>query len=245
MPSKGFTRVKPDVKYTYHSPVHITKMKEINRASIRKLYTFTLTFLLATIGLQGKQAKWMDLFNGKNLDNWHNPYPHGTAKVKEGIIELVANKKFFFAYNKKFSNFIMVAEIKLPEGKANSGILFRSQKKDNGSMFGYQAEVDGSDRRWSGGLYDEGRRGWIHPKKPVQNAYNEKNWKDERKNALRRSDWNKYKIKCEGDHLQIWVNGIQTTNLKDNTDSNGYIAIQHHGEKGQVYRFRNLRLLEL
>ena len=92
---------------------------------------------------------------------------------------------------------------------------------------------------------DEGRRGWIHPKKPERNPYNEKNWKDTQKNALKRDDWNKYKIKCLGDHLQIWVNGVQTTDLKDSTDSTGFIAIQHHGEKGQVYRFRNLRLLKL
>ena len=31
----------------------------------------------------------------------------------------------------------------------------------------------------------------------------------------------------------------------DDLDSEGYIAIQHHGEKGQVYRFRNLRIKEL
>jgi len=196
-------------------------------------------------GVQAKEAEWIPLFNGKDLDGWHNPYPHGTASVKNGVIELVADRKFFFAYNEKFSDFIMTAEIKLPKGKANSGILFRSQKKENGSMFGYQAEVDGSDRRWSGGLYDEGRRGWIHPKKPERNPYNEKNWKDTQKNALKRDDWNKYKIKCLGDHLQIWVNGVQTTDLKDSTDSTGFIAIQHHGEKGQVYRFRNLRLLKL
>jgi len=208
------------------------------------LAIFVLTALGIT-GVQAKEAEWIPLFNGKDLDGWHNPYPHGTASVKNGVIELVADRKFFFAYNEKFSDFIMTAEIKLPKGKANSGILFRSQKKENGSMFGYQAEVDGSDRRWSGGLYDEGRRGWIHPKKPERNPYNEKNWKDTQKNALKRDDWNKYKIKCLGDHLQIWVNGVQTTDLKDSTDSTGFIAIQHHGEKGQVYRFRNLRLLKL
>jgi hypothetical protein len=213
-----------------------------------KKHSLLAIFFLTSFGIPGVQAKeaeWIRLFNGKDLDGWHNPYPHGTASVKNGVIELVADRKFFFAYNEKFSDFIMTAEIKLPKGKANSGILFRSQKKENGSMFGYQAEVDGSDRRWSGGLYDEGRRGWIHPKKPERNPYNEKNWKDTQKNALKRDDWNKYKIKCLGDHLQIWVNGVQTTDLKDSTDSTGFIAIQHHGEKGQVYRFRNLRLLKL
>jgi len=213
-----------------------------------KKHSLLAIFFLTSFGIPGVQAKeaeWIPLFNGKDLDGWHNPYPHGTASVKNGVIELVADRKFFFAYNEKFSDFIMTAEIKLPKGKANSGILFRSQKKENGSMFGYQAEVDGSDRRWSGGLYDEGRRGWIHPKKPERNPYNEKNWKDTQKNALKRDDWNNYKIKCLGDHLQIWVNGVQTTDLKDSTDSTGFIAIQHHGEKGQVYRFRNLRLLKL
>lgn len=213
-----------------------------------KKHSLLAIFFLTSFGIPGVQAKeaeWIPLFNGNDLDGWHNPYPHGTASVKNGVIELVADRKFFFAYNEKFSDFIMTAEIKLPKGKANSGILFRSQKKENGSMFGYQAEVDGSDRRWSGGLYDEGRRGWIHPKKPERNPYNEKNWKDTQKNALKRDDWNKYKIKCLGDHLQIWVNGVQTTDLKDSTDSTGFIAIQHHGEKGQVYRFRNLRLLKL
>jgi hypothetical protein len=193
----------------------------------------------------GNDPKWIEMFNGKNLDGWHNPYSYGEASVKNGVIELVGNKKFFLAYDKQVSNFIMTAEIKLPEGKANSGILFRSQKRENGTMFGYQAEVDGSDRRWSGGLYDEGRRGWIHPKKPMGNPYNIKHWTKERREALKRKDWNDYKIKCTGNHIQIWVNGIKTTDLKDDTDKKGFLAIQHHGEKGQVYKFKNLRLLEL
>jgi hypothetical protein len=214
---------------------------------LKKTSLLAIFFLTSfgSSGIQAKEKEWIQLFNGKDLDGWHNPYPHGTASVKDGVIELVADRKFFFAYNEKFSDFIMTAEIKLPKGKANSGILFRSQKKENGSMFGYQAEVDGSDRRWSGGLYDEGRRGWVHPKKPERNPYNEKHWKDTQKNALKRDDWNQYKIKCHGDHLQIWVNGVQTTDLKDSMDTTGFIAIQHHGENGQVYRFRNLRLLKL
>ena len=208
-----------------------------------------LTLLLSIINLhaskQVKNAKWINLFNGKDLSGWHNPYSHGESKVVNGVIELIANKKFFLAYNKKFSDFILEAEIKLPDGKANSGFLFRSQKKENGSMFGYQAEVDGSDRKWSGGLYDEGRRGWIHPKKPIENAYNDKYWTKERRDAFKRNSWNHYKIHCQGDHIQIWVNGIKTTDLKDSTDQNGYIAIQHHGEKGQVYRFKNIKIIEL
>lgn len=209
------------------------------------IFLLSIAYFMCGFPAHSKNAQWLELFNGKDLEGWHNPYPHGQARAADGVIELVANKKFFLAYNHMVSNFEMRAEIKLPVGKANSGILFRSQKRENGTMFGYQAEVDGSDRRWSGGLYDEGRRGWIHPKKPIENPYNSKNWNQEKIDAFKRNKWNHYKIRCEGENIQIWVNGIKTTDLKDKTDKKGFIAIQHHGEEGQVYRFRKLKLLEL
>ena len=49
----------------------------------------------------------------------------------------------------------------------NSGIQFRSHQKPEDDpknpsrVFGYQMEVDPSDRKWSGGIYDEARRGWL------------------------------------------------------------------------------------
>ena len=220
-------------------------MNDTKKTVLRTLLScfFLLSFNHRAVA--SKNNQWKTLFNGKNLEGWHNPYPHGKASVKDGMIELVANKKFFLAYDQTFSNFEIKAAIKLPKGKANSGILFRSQKKENGVMFGYQAEVDGSDRCWSGGFYDEGRRGWIHPKKPIENPYNASNWKEDRRNALKRNDWNQYRIRCQADHIQIWVNGIKTTDLKDSVDTEGFIAIQHHGEQGQIYRFRDLKLLEL
>ncbi len=63
--------------------------------------------------------------------------------------------------------------------------------------------------------------------------------------TLKRNDWNTYHIRCQGDHLTITLNGVEITNLTDKTDASGYIAIQHHGEKGQTYRFRNIKLKEL
>jgi len=34
-------------------------------------------------------------------------------------------------------------------------------KHQAGSLWGYQIEVDPSRRAWSGGLYEEGNRGWL------------------------------------------------------------------------------------
>ena len=62
----------------------------------------------------------------------------------------------------------MEAEVKMPDVTeySNSGIIFRAQlngEKGKQQAMGYQAEVDPSDRKWSGGLYDQARRQWLHP----------------------------------------------------------------------------------
>lgn len=203
-----------------------------------------VVLLMLSSCLTGGEKAWVDLFNGKDLTGWENPYSWGEAKVKNGIIELVGNKKFFLSTKKQYSDFEFMAEVKLPVGKANSGFLFRSQRKPNGQMFGYQAEVDGAERRWSGGLYDEGRRKWLQPIKPEDHPQNIKTWTEEKRNALKRNDWNRYRIKCVGEKIQVWVNGVNTLDITDDLDSSGYFGLQHHGENGQVYRFRNIKIKE-
>ncbi len=193
------------------------------------------------------------LFNGKDLSGWRNPYDFGESTVEEGQILLKSNKKFFLVTEKEYEDFIVVVDIKLPTGQANSGVMFRCHVEPN-RVYGYQAETDGSDRRWSGGLYDEGRREWIWPSKtgrskPEFLKHEEESQayfaKPEIRDALKREDWNRFVIECRGDHLKISVNGTLITDLHDSVDAKGYIAIQHHGEAGQVYRFQNLLIKEL
>ncbi|MGB7325224.1 MAG: DUF1080 domain-containing protein [Rubripirellula sp.] len=193
------------------------------------------------------------LFNGENLDGWRNPFDYGEAKVVDGEINLLANKKFFLVTEKTFKDFHVVVEIKLPEGPANSGVMFRCHVEPN-KVFGYQAECDGSDRCWSAGLFDEGRRGWVWPSRKGRSKDEFLKYEKESQEyfkqpeiagALKRNDWNRYEVICRGDHIVIKLNGIKVTDLHDATDAEGYIAIQHHGEKGQTYKFRNLFIKEL
>lgn len=179
------------------------------------------------------QPDWIDLFDGETLEGWHNPYEWGEVSVVDGEIHLVANKKFFLTTDSTYHDFIFEGEMHLPVGKSNSGFMFRGQEERN-RVFGYQAEVDSSERKWSGGLYDEGRRDWLNPLKDQPAA----------QDAIQLTEWNKYRIVCEGDHLQIFVNGVPTTDYFDPVDLSGRIGLQHHGEKGQLYQFRNLKLEE-
>lgn len=187
---------------------------------------------------------FVPLFDGKTLEGWNNPYEWGESKVIDGEIHLTGNRKFFVVTDKKYSDFVFEGQVLLPEGKANSGFMFRAHAKP-GKVFGYQTEVDGNESRmWSGGLYDEGRRKWfISPIKGDKES--EKAFRERAGNTFKRNDWNTYRITCKGNKITIEVNGVVTTDVEDDEDASGVIGIQHHGEKGKTYKFRNLRIKEL
>jgi hypothetical protein len=187
---------------------------------------------------------FVSLFDGKTMTGWKNPYEWGQIEVKDGEIHLTGEKKFFVITEKLYSDFVFEGDVFIPEGKANSGFIFRGLVEPN-KVYGYQAEVDGdATRKWSGGLYDEGRRQWfISPIKADPESV--KAFRERAGDAFKRNDWNTYRITCQGKKIKIEVNGVVTTDVEDDMDATGVIAIQHHGEKGQTYKFRNLRIKEL
>ena len=116
---------------------------------------------------QSNKSDFVSLFNGKNLKNWE--VKNGTAPftVKDGVIigTYVANTPNTFLCTKKdYGDFILTFEGFLGE-ETNSGVMFRAQSKpdyQDGRVHGYQMEMDPSKRQWTGGIYDEARRGWIY-----------------------------------------------------------------------------------
>eukprot|EP00752_Nemacystus_decipiens_P018891 g16947.t1 len=113
--------------------------------------------------------------------------------------------------------------------------MFRAQQREgDGRVVGYQYELDPSERSWSGGIYDESRRGWI--------ANLENN--EAARNAIKLDDWNEVHIETRGASLKTWINGVPAVDIVDGLDSEGFIALQvHEGEQGQI-RWRNIRIQE-
>ena len=202
------------------------------------IVVFTICTALALPAFASENDGFKQMFDGKTTKGWINPYPFGKATVEEGEIVLRGNPKFFLVTEKTYGDFILEAEVNVPVG-GNSGIQARCHYKTNPNgktrLWGYQAEVDTSDRKWAGGLYDEGRRGWLNPLEG----------KHEAQAAFKNGQWNHYRVEAIGDHLRFWVNGVLTTDYWDSVDIEGHIALQHHGEKGKTYRFRNVRIKEL
>src|SRR5690606_10981486 len=94
-----------------------------------------------------------------------------------------------------------------------------------------------SDRAWSGGIYDEARRGWLYPMDLNPRA----------QKAYKRNDWNLYRIECIGNTIRTWINGVPAAYLVDDMTARGFIALQVHSigkneTPGQQIRWRNIRI---
>ena len=211
-----------------------------------KLYTMnkrSLLFisLLLIGGFSYAQPKgWQLLFNGKDLSgfkqlNGQAPY---TVEKGELVGTTVSNQpNSFLATEKDYSDFILEYELKV-DTSMNSGVQIRSHSKpeyNNGRVHGYQVEIDPSDRKWSGGIYDEAGRGWLYSME----------LNPEGKKAFKNNQWNKYRVEAIGNTIRTWVNGIPTANLVDEGEASGFIAFQVHAigknkAPGTQVRWKNI-----
>jgi hypothetical protein len=195
--------------------------------------------------LFAQKAQWQQLFNGKDLKGWKQLGGEAKYDVQNGEIvgtTVLNTPNSFLATEKLYGDFILELEFKLGK-EFNSGIQFRSQSRpdyQNGRVFGYQMEIDPSDRKWSGGIYEEGRRGWQYPMELNPAG----------QNAFKKDGWNKYRIECRGNEMRTWVNGVPTTHLVDTALPKGFIALQVHGigknaadDNKNIY-WKNIRLIE-
>ena len=65
---------------------------------------------------------------------------------------------------------------------------------------------------------------------------------------LKRDDWNEYTIRCEGKHIQLWVNGTQTVDYiekDEKIEDFGIIAVQIHGGPPSEAWYKDISIQEL
>ncbi len=145
----------------------------------------------------------------------------------------------FLATKESFRDFILEFEVWVDHG-LNSGVQIRSQSiadYHDGRVHGYQVEIDTSPRAWSGGIYDEFRRGWLYPLSMNESA----------RSAFHNDQWNLYRIEAIGDTIKTWVNGIPVAHMVDDKTEEGFIAFQVHSiydkkDAGKQVKWRKITL---
>lgn len=200
--------------------------------------------LIFFISVQAQNnPSWKNLFNGKNLKGWEQKGGKAKYHADDGMIIGTASMKAggnsFLCTKKYFSDFILEYEFKVDDG-LNSGVQIRSNSYEDyqdGRVHGYQVEIDPSDRAWTAGIYDEGRRGWLNNLK----------LNDPARKAFKHNDWNSVRVEATGNRIKTWINGVPAANLIDDMTASGFIGLQVHGiwdesKEGLQVRWKNIRI---
>ena len=225
--------------------------------------------LATTPLLADHHAELQPLFDGESLDGWVQrggdaiytvaPLAVGGPQVVGTSVSNTPNS--FLCTDRDYSDFILEFEVKV-HPLLNSGVQFRSECYEEetertvtnkagkqvtktfpaGRVHGYQCEIDPSDRAWSAGVYDEGRRGWLYNLEGDQHAA--------ARAAFDRTGWNHYRIEAIGDSIKTFINGVPAADFTDTVTSEGFIALQVHSigskeQAGKQIRWRNIRIKEV
>lgn len=207
------------------------------------------------------------LFNGTDLTGWEgNPK---LWSVKDGTITGITgsdadtkiNHNTFLVYtNAPVSDFELRLSYKMVGG--NSGIQYRSKVLRNGKfgpiVGGYQADFE-AGKTYSGILYEEQGRGILAQRgqktvikegsggKPevVGSVGDTK----EIQSKIKNEDWNEYVVIAKGNHLQHFINGVQTVDVVDEQASkaakSGVLALQIHVGPPMTVQFKDIRIKNL
>lgn len=222
------------------------------------------TLLLCSLAAAQKP---LDLLPNASLSGWVKRGGNAAYSIegKEIVGRSVRNTpNTFLCTEKTYGDFILEFEFKV-DPRLNSGVQIRSEVFDQktqmdwqgkgisipaGRVHGYQIEIDPDPRRdrwWTGGIYDEARRGWLYP--GVLGG-NEKAFTDEGRRLFKQGGWNRIKVEAKGSRIKTWLNGRPCAEVEDSVALQGFIALQVHSisdasMEGAEVRWRNIKITDL
>jgi hypothetical protein len=167
-------------------------------------------------------------FNGKDLTGWAGD--QSLWSVQDGVIvghtETGIKKNSFLYSDLIVKDFELTLKVRLTPNDANSGVQFRSEVLPDGLARGYQADIG---QKWWGKLYHE------HGRKML--------WDKDATEHVKPGEWNEYRIRAKGHHVQTFLNGNLCVDLHDpEGETSGVIALQVHSGGPLKVEFKDLKL---
>jgi hypothetical protein len=187
-----------------------------------------------------KDPKPVRIFDGKTLTGWEGNL--SIFRVEDGAIvggsmkDKIARNEFLCT-TRVYGDFELRLKFKLLGGDAaNAGVQFRTKRIPNDhEVSGYQADMGAG---WWGGLYDESRR-----KKTLAGPDQEK-----MKQVVKPTEWNDYVIRAEGNHVRLWINGVQTVDYVEpdaSIETRGVICPQIHAGPPSEAWYKDITIVDL
>lgn len=216
---------------------------KLKKISFRKIALVLISLCAACGNNTQDETPWKDITPTEDMKGWEVKGGDATYRVEDGAVigtTVHDTPNTFLVTEEKYDDFILELEFKV-DPSMNSGVQIRSNSLENymnGRVHGYQVEIDPSERAYSGGIYDEARRGWL-----VTLDNN-----TEAQAAFKQNEWNNYRVEAVGDTIKTWINGAPAAHLVDDKTSSGFIALQVHSinsddKEGTEIMWRNIKIL--
>jgi len=211
-------------------------------------------------------ADMKQLFNGKDLSGWEGDmrlwsFKDGVVRGQTTSENQTKGNTFLVWKEGELGDFELRLSFKIAGG--NSGVQYRAKvlppkegEVNKWVVSGYQAEVEDTPGK-VGFLYHEKGRGYLCNVGDKVEAGEDGKLTTVGKlgdkaaigKTYKKSDWNDYVIIAKGNHIQHFLNGVQTVDIVDkdpkNSAARGILALQIHAGPPMLVEFKNVRLKEL
>ena len=203
-----------------------------------------------------KEAKTIDLFNGKDLTGWHADVPAMDANpdtlnpfiVRDGMLVSLGTPGGHLITDSSYQNYSLEIDYRFAGKPGNCGVLVHaSTPRALYSMFPQSLEVQ-MEHMNAGDFWciveDIKVPDMVERRGPEEKwgitegkARRIKNLTDNSENPP--GEWNNMVIECVGDEVKVWVNGDKVNHGFECTAHKGQIALQAEGSEVE---FRKIQL---
>lgn len=137
------------------------------------------------------------------------------------IIGKASGSPGFIISKLTYSNFELTLDF-FPDSTINSGVFIRCPEPIANPIVCHEINI------WDLHPNQENRTGAIVAKAKPKSIVHTLN------------QWNTYRISCNNDNTEVWVNDVKTAEYRDTSILNGYILLQA-AENGEI-KFRNIKI---
>lgn len=203
-----------------------------------------------------EETGFVSMFNGMDLEGWEGKpggwYVEDGAITAESTAENPVPKHHYLYWTGGApDDFVLRFRYRIIGPGGNSGVQFRSERRPDWDVWGYQADIEAGDE-WTGCLFQHDRNGVVmrgfRARIAEDGSRTEEQFAEPAAllKVVKEGDWNDYEIRAEGHQISLHINGQLMCEVEDHDATyfrdKGIIALQMHPGPPMKIQFKDLRI---
>ena len=222
---------------------------------VLRISMFMVAMSFTVSSLAEDDLGFTSMFNGVDLTGWEGQpgwwsVQNGLLTAESTVEKPCTRSHYLYWSGGEPADFDMRCRFRISD-HGNSGIQFRSERRDNWDTWGYQADMDGAGE-YMGCLYQHERglvaqRGQkVHIDKEGKKTITTFADAAELLRNIHREQWNSYRILAKGPCISMWINDVLMCEVEDHQPRlglrRGIIALQMHQGPPMKIEYSDLKI---